>query len=225
MALKKLVICLLAPSILLACAALTGGSENSDPTPTSSEAQLGLNPPTLAPPTSAVPTLDVQSGESCQDFNNGQIAFQCPPGWDLHTDRQTADPIPGLDLGGEFVIAVVDPEQGGNYSFQRGVLIFSYPLPQGTTLDEFQREVYAGLEHFYPVDQKESSLTIAGQQAVQSCYRVFWGEPAYEFCDTWLADGDQAYLITSRTEYTNPEDTAQAAAEMQSLVESFRFVD
>lgn len=205
--------------ISLGCAALTRAVE-------STPVGLSNNPP--QPTIEARPTLASAvggAGPACPAYADGRIAFTCPPGWRIETDPQKADPLSGLDLGGEFITAAIDPALAGKYAYLRAVLFYRYPDRPGTDLEAFQTGIYATAEHFYPESWQERKLTLAGEEAIEACYRIYWGEPAYELCDFWLAHAGQFYRISARTQYTNPEDTAAALEAMQSLVESLRFED
>lgn len=199
--------------VLLACSTFTGFPE---------EDTLPTAPPAAAQPTTA--RLDPGSAAPCQEAEAGGLRIPCPDGWGLLEDPKRADPLPGLNLGGEFLTALVDLKMGGSYSFQRAVLFYRYPKPPGRSLEAFRSEVYASAEHFYPENQREAPVRIDGREAVEVCYRVFWGEPAYELCDTWLPEGNWFYRISARTRWSSPEKHVLAIAEMDALIKSIRLI-
>ena len=161
------------------------------------------------PPLPRLPTQPVK----ILHFENELVAFDYPSGMKVFSEGDsTFQYYPNIQLGGEIVAALGDPQLAGGGRYARSIRIFRQPMPSGSTLEAVKQEAYRKVESIYPrhkgVLDASGPITVAGLSAIQETYRVFSGEPAYEMWDIWVPKGNELYVISIWTEYTNPDDLA-----------------
>ncbi|MCJ7532924.1 MAG: hypothetical protein MUO64_18115 [Anaerolineales bacterium] len=154
-------------------------------------------------------------------FENDVVAFHYLKGMKLYT---AGDPAfvcyPDIQLGGELVVGMGDPKFINLNTYFRSIRIFRLPMPPGSNLEAIFLEAYRQAEKKFSLQKvvlnANGPVTIDGLAAIQKTYRVYSGEPAYELRDIWVQNGNELFILSIWTEYTNPDDYAafQAIADM-----------
>jgi hypothetical protein len=125
-----------------------------------------------------------------------------------------SDPIwyPTVDFGAELVAGLGDDRFFGSETYFRSIRILRRELPAGADFTLTIEQIYTqrGVDH--PQVLVEGALdlngpiTVDGRAAVQKSYRIYSGEPAYDFRDIWIPVDDHLYIVTIATQWTNPDD-------------------
>jgi len=144
-------------------------------------------------------------------FENDLVSFDYPQ--EL-VNFQPGDPLsvcfPDFQLGGELVVGMGDPKFLRRDQYYRSIRIYRLSMPAGSNFESIFIESYLPIEEKYIPDpgvlKLPDRIDIAGWTAIQKTYRITSGEPTYELRDIWIPKGDQVFILSIWTEYTNPED-------------------
>jgi hypothetical protein len=160
-------------------------------------------------------------------FENNIVSFDYPQHMVIF---QPGDPhsmcFPDHLLGGELVVGMGDSAYLDRDKYYRSIRIYRLALPAGSNFELIFMESYRPMEKKYVLKpgvlELPSRIDIGGWTAIQKTYRITHGEPAYELRDIWIPKGDQIYILSIWTVFTNPEDFSQfqsgADAFLNSLV-------
>lgn len=173
--------------------------------------------PTAAPTSSAVPDL--------LHFENEWIALDYPGDW---TAYPAGDPTfasyPPVPYLGDMIAGLgpADFERGGTY--YRLLRITRLALPVGESLEQIMQARYHALEEEFFTGESvfvaPETTTVGGITAYQRCYRVFWGEPAYDLRDVWVPHGDALYIIAISTQWSNRDALTEFNAVADGILRS-----
>jgi len=182
---------------------------------------LSLSPATPTPQILPTPTMT----SALAHFENEWVAFDYPSGLKVF-EAGFANPIwyPTVDFGAELVAGLGDERFFGFENYYRSIRILRRTLPAGSDFMPIMQQVYAqpGVDHpqvlVEGVLDLNGGIMLDGRAAIQKSYRIYSGEPAYEFRDIWIPVDDQLFILTIATEWTNPEDFAAYEAMGDALV-------
>jgi hypothetical protein len=182
---------------------------------------LGLSTETPTPQILPTPTL----ASALDRFENEWVAFDYPSGLTVF-EAGFADPIwyPTVDFGADLVAGLGDERFFGFDNYFRSIRILRRTLPAGTDFMPVMQQVYAqpGVDHpqvlVEGVLDLNGEIILDGRAAVQRSYRIYSGEPAYDFRDIWIPADDYLYIVCISTEWTNPEDFAAFEAMADDLL-------
>jgi hypothetical protein len=172
---------------------------------------LSLAPATATPQILPTPTLV----STLAHYENEWVAFDYPSGLKVF-EAGFADPIwyPTVDFGAGLVAGLGDERFFHFEKYFRSIRMLRRELPAGAEFTLIMEQIYAqpGVDH--PEVLVEGALDlngpimVDGRAAVQKSYRIYSGEPAYDFRDIWVPADDHLYIVSISTEWTNPEDLA-----------------
>ncbi len=181
------------------------------------------NPPEIREtpvPTATTPPTPVPLSMRLH-FENDVVAFDYLIGWRTYaTGDLSFVTFPDIPYGGELVAGVADPVFAGCQTFCRSIGVYRRPIASGSNFEKLLFDTYRQVEAKIPIAKGVWDATgvveIAGRPAYQKTYRIFWGEPAYEFRDIWIQNGQEVFIVSMNTRYTNPGDIAvfQAAGDL-----------
>ena len=192
---------LIIPTVLITFAlACQGITLTATPTPT------GNVKPTM-PSTSS-------SGSGLQHFENQWVAFDYPKNLKAYTaDDKSFRWYPELDLGGELLAGLGDPEVYAYEMYFRSIRIMRRAKPAGYDLQKMMSETYDGVAQRNPIYdgalRASGPVTVSRMPAYQKTYRVFSGEPAYDLRDIWVEHYGVVDIIAIATAWHNPDNFAQ----------------
>lgn len=160
-------------------------------------------------------------------FENDVVAFDYLKGMTLFFNNNPAFVCyPSIDLGGEMVAGLGDPRFLNFDTYFRSIRITRRPIPTGSNLEALFLETYQQAEEKFPqkpgILDARGKITIDGLTAIQKSYRVYSGEPAYELRDIWTQKGDEIFILSIWTEYTNPDDFAAFQSSAEVFINSLR---
>jgi len=173
--------------------------------------------PTAAPTSSADPTL--------QHFEDQWVAFDYPQGLDVY---EGLDPSfkwsLDVDVGGEQVVGLGDSQARANGVYLRSIRITHRGLPADQEIQKTMQETYESFEALYdtnePLLAPPQTTIVDGVRAYQKSYRIFWGEPAYDFRDVWVPHNDALYIVAILVRWSNPDALAEFNAVADGLLRS-----
>ena len=159
-------------------------------------------------------------------FENEVVAFDYMEGMDLHADGGAAlKCIPDFQLGGELVVGLGGLKLGSDRYF-RSIRIFRQPMLSDSNLETIMQEAYLRADPYKVwspgVMDTALPVTVAGLPAIQTTYRIYIGEPAYELRDVWVQKEDKLFIVAIWTQYTNPEAIAAFQANADLLLNSLQ---
>jgi hypothetical protein len=175
--------------------------------------------PTPTPTASPTPYPDALLAH----FEDNLISFDYPREMIL---LSSGDPLsvcfPEISFGGQRMVVLGETRFLVNDMYYRSIQITRRSLPSGSNLEAVMWDVYDQAN--FPQEPSSLALTgpvtVAGQTGFQWAYRVTAGEPTYELRDVWLERGNQLYIISIWTEYTNPDDFLEFQSGAQALLDS-----
>jgi hypothetical protein len=149
----------------------------------------------------------IGGGSSMDHYDDGQIAFDYPGGW------QTLEEIWGFASG----VGVVDPNS--RTPFERYSVSFTvetWELPEGMTASDLmaQHLEQTVIETFIT----DGWVTVDGVDAVEVIYQAYSGEPLWQVRELWLEQGGIVYVLTCKS---FPDDYAGREAEFDAIIASF----
>lgn len=153
-----------------------------------------------------------------QTYQDESFLFQYPATWqtmsELWEDRYQPDKD-YFHLGLTELIMITDVQTQGDFGIWFAVAVT--PLPNGLDLEACYRQIYAPyLSEFR--DFAEQPVTLNGMNGFEVRYSRPWGEPWWQFQDTWLENDGTVYLLSFHTGGLEPYQ-----AEIASILESFTF--
>ncbi len=159
-------------------------------------------------------------------YENEVVAFDYMEGMDLHADGGAAlQCIPDFQLGGELVVGLGGLKLGSDRYF-RSIRIFRQPMLSDSNLETIMQEAYLRADPYKVwspgVMDTALPVTVAGLPAIQTTYRIYIGEPAYELRDVWVQKEDKLFIVAIWTQYTNPEAIAAFQANADLLLNSLQ---
>ena len=159
-------------------------------------------------------------------FDNEVVAFDYMEGMDLFEGGDAAlQSIPDFQLGGELVVGLGSLTLGYDRYF-RSIRIFRQPMLSDSNLETIMQEAYLRADPYDlwgpGVMDTASPVTVAGLPAIQTTYRVYIGEPAYELRDVWIPKGDELFIVAIWTQYTNSEAFSAFQADADLLLNSLQ---
>ena len=162
----------------------------------------------------AAPTSGFNPG--LRHFEDQWVAFDYPEGLDVY---ESLDPDfkwslqDEVDVGGEQIVGLGDPSARANGVYLRSIRITHRGLPSGEDVKQTMQDLYRAFETDYgatgPVLAFPQAVVVNGERAYQQSYRIFWGEPAYDFRDVWVPHGDALYIVAILVRWSNPEALAE----------------
>jgi hypothetical protein len=160
-------------------------------------------------------------------FENEFVSFDYLPGMDLHPSPVGSfQSIPDYQLGGEFVVGLGDLQFSNSDRYFRSIRISRQPMPSGSNLETIMQEAYLQADPYDlwgpGVMVSAVPVTVAGLPALQTTYRRYIGEPAYELRDVWIPKEDALFIVAIWTQYTNPEALAAFQAHANLLLNSLQ---
>jgi hypothetical protein len=182
----------------------------------------GLSPPsvpTVAPTSSLNPAL--------RHFEDQWVAFDYPEGLDVF---ESLDPTfkwclqDEVHVGGEQVVGLGDARARANGVYLRSIQITHQGLSAGQDVQHGMQELYQSFDAQYntagPLLALPQAIVVDGAPAFQKSYRVFWGEPAYDFRDVWIPHGDALYVVSVLARWSNLEALARFNADADVVLRS-----
>lgn len=153
------------------------------------------------------PTVPAANSSGELTLEIGRVSFNYPQDWVAVTDNGEGIKLaPDVDMKATYLAGVWDASQSpGGYPLV-ALQLLRKDIPPGSTLRQVYERTYLDQIHVFPVGLEESTVNLSGQEAINRRYRVFWGEPAYEFRDVWFEADGAAYILQCYAEWTNPED-------------------
>lgn len=176
--------------------------------------------PAAAPTSSVDPTL--------LRFEDQWVVFDYPKGFKVHA---AGDPTfrwyPEIDLGGALVVGLGDPTDFSHEKYFRFIRIMRRAMPAGDDLQKIMSETYDRVSQEHPNSESEpgatARVTVSGQAALETTYRVFYSAPAYDVRDIWVLHNGAIYIISISTPFHNPRDSAQFQSLADGIVGSLEF--
>lgn len=175
--------------------------------------------PTAAPTSSVNPTL--------RHFEDQWVAFNYPEGLDVY---EGLDPAfkwclqDEVDVGGEQVVGLGDAQDRVNDVYLRSIRITHRGLSASEDVQQVMQELYRSFDAQYdtaaPLLALPQTIVLDGAAAFQKSYRVFWGEPAYDFRDVWIPHGDALYIVSVLVRWSDPESLATFNASADVVLRS-----
>ena len=160
-------------------------------------------------------------------FENDMVAFDYLKGMTLYSNNDPAFVCyPAIDLEGEMVAGLGDARFFDFNTYFRSIRITRRPIPPGSNLEAILLDTYQQAEAKFPQEpgilNANRPVTVAGLAGIQKTYRVYSGEPAYELRDIWLQNGNEIFIISIWTEYTNPDDFATFQSDAEVILKSLQ---
>jgi hypothetical protein len=175
--------------------------------------------PTAAPTSRADPRL--------LHFEDQWVAFDYPEGLDVY---EGLDPAfkwsldAEVDVGGEQVVGLGDAQARASGVYLRSIRITHRGRPAGGDVQQAMQDLYQAFESTYgatgPVLASPQIVIVDGARAYQTSYRIFWGEPAYDFRDVWIPHGDALYIVSSIVRWSNPDALAEFTGVVDVILRS-----
>lgn len=168
-----------------------------------------------------VPTIPAEDSSGELTFQVGAVAFQYPQEWQALTNNvESLKPAPAIDMKATYLAGIWDTARSPGGFPLAAVLLLSKEIPSGSTLRQVYDRTYLEQPQIIPVGLEETVINLSGREAINRRYRVFWGEPAYEFRDIWFAVDGVAYILFCHAEWTNPEDMEIIYSVWESVIQS-----
>ena len=184
---------------------------------------------TLSVPGSPATAPTSRIDPSLLHFEDQWVAFDHPRSLDVY---EGPDPAfkwclqDEVHVGGEQVVGLGDGQARANDVYLHSIRITHQGLSAGEDVRQSMQELYQSFDARYdtagPLLTLPQTIIVDGAHAYQMTYRIFWGEPAYDFRDVWIPHGDALYVVSVRVRWSNLDDLAafNAAADviLRSLV-------
>jgi hypothetical protein len=164
--------------------------------------------PTAAPTSSADPKL--------LHFEDRWVAFDYPEGLDAY---EGPDPAfkwclqDEVHVGGEQVVGLGDGQARANDVYLHSIRITHQGLSASEDVQQSMQELYQSFDASYDTADAllalPQTIIVDGARSYQMTYRIFWGEPAYDFRDVWIPHGDALYIVSIMVRWSNTEALAQ----------------
>jgi len=173
--------------------------------------------PTAAPTSSADSRL--------LHFDNEWVAFDYPRELKVHSaGDKTFRWYPELDLGGELLAGLGDPQVFAYEMYFRSIRIMRLKVPAGYDLQKMMSETYDRIGQRNPIYEgalkTSGPVTVSGMAAYQKTYRVFSGEPAYDLRDIWVPHNGMLDIIAIATAWHDPDTFAKYESLSDGIVMS-----
>jgi hypothetical protein len=178
-------------------------------------------PLTPATPTVA-PTATLNSALS--HFDSEWLAFDYPNDMQLYTGSDAAFAwYPDIDFGGDQIVALGDSRFYFFEKYFRWFRITRRPFLVEQDVATTVQQMYVPLEDKYshPGSLLDAPVAVAisGTSAYEKRYKIWSGEPAYDMRDIWVVKAPALYVISTCTEWTNPDDVAAFDARVDAMLE------
>jgi hypothetical protein len=175
---------------------------------------------TLTPTrTSEPPSARPEPGEGNIDqpasphYEDQWLSIDYPMGWNRHL---AGDPNfewhPPVGLEGELIVALGNPASRHEKTYSQFVRIIRRTVCTCTSLAKVMEESYAALNTVYPMAESPykgtNEVKVSGIASPQKIYRFFWGEPAFDLRDIWVRQGENVFIISTSTRWSNSDDLA-----------------
>ena len=132
--------------------------------------------------------------------------------------------FPDYLLGGKSIVGLGDPKFIDFDTYYRSIRINRLSIPSGDNFELIYMKSYHPMEKKYNLEPGvlalPSKIDVGGWTALQKTYRITSGEPTFELRDIWIPKGDQIYILSIWTVYTNPEDFFQFQSGAEALIKS-----
>jgi len=160
-------------------------------------------------------------------FENNIVAFDYLKGMTLYSNNTPAFICyPAIDFGGETVVGLGDSRFFDFGTYSRSIRITRLVIPSGSNLEVIFSETYRKAEKKFPTEEgilaTNRLVDVNGWTGLQKTYRVYSGEPAYELRDIWLQKGNEIFILSIWTVYTNADDFAAFQASAEVLLKSLQ---
>jgi hypothetical protein len=175
--------------------------------------------PTAAPTSRVNPAI--------RHFEDQWVAFDYPGGLDVY---EGPDPAfkwclqDEVHVGGEQVVGLGDGQARANDVYLHSIRITHQGLVAGEDVQQSMQELYQSFDARYdtagPLLAVPQTTIVDGARAHQMTYRIFWGEPAYDFRDVWIPHGDALYIVSILVRWSDPEALAHFNASADVVLRS-----
>jgi hypothetical protein len=144
-------------------------------------------------------------------FEDQWLALDYPRTWNLHLPGDASFKWhPPIDLGGDLIVALGDPQYRSGDTYFRFIRITRRLKCACDSLQPFIDDSYQSLDLRYPLAlspfKPPETITVSGIDSPQRAYRIYWGEPAYDLRDIWVRQGENLFLISISTGWTDLDD-------------------
>ena len=177
----------------------------------------------------SVPTAAPTSrfNAALRHFEDQWVAFDYPQGLVVY---EGPDPAfkwclqDEVHVGGEQVVGLGDAQARADDVYLRSIRITHQGVTAGEDVPRMMQELYRSFDATYdmanPVLPLPQSIIVDGGAAHQQSYRIYWGEPAFDFRDVWIPHGDALYIVSILIRWSNPEAMARFNASADVVLRS-----
>lgn len=179
----------------------------------------------LTVPDFSTPAPTSGADPSLLHYEDQWLALDYPRGWNIHLpDDASFKWHPPVALEGDLVVGIGDSQYRFNKTYIRFFRILRRLQCACDNVQTVMDESYQSLNLRYPlaesVYKSPEAIVVSGISSPQKSYRIFWGEPAYDLRDIWVRSGENLYIISISTRWSNPEDLAAFEAVADAIVRS-----
>jgi hypothetical protein len=201
----------------IACKAVMGALV---PSPTATYTPMASNPlkPTSTP--TLLPTIITNA--ELLFYENEWVSFEFPKWMKLYDTIDPSFATDPIDLGGDLLVGLADPNYISDGSVKRSIAVFYYPSLGGADLDRAIELTYGDTTFHKGILKGDGALFLAGLPAIQKTYQIEADGVSYELRDIWYKEDTQVYRLSIWTPYVNQDDFTAFQSLSDTLIKSMK---
>ncbi len=203
--------------LTMACKAVMGM-----PIPTPTETFTPTAIPPLKPTSTPTPLATIITNSELLFYENEWVSFEFPKWMKLYDTIDPSFVTYPIDLGGDLLVGLADPNYISGDAVSRSIALFYYPSLGGSDLERAIELAYGDLTFQKGILQGDGAFSLAGLPAIQKTYHIDSDESSYEMRDIWYKEDTQVYRLSIWTPFTNQDNFTAFQTLSDALIKSMK---